>query len=167
MIIKKYLTISIPAAKNIDILEHYDRIKKFLENSNFRNILKETDKMTAERGSYFASIFNIGDPRRHHSRIFITNSEIKYVITTWFSIFSENDIAVFKIEGNELQKALFGDFIIVSQSMDEVQAERRKSDVKIIFFLVLMGIVLGLTAAIISIKFYSAGIFQYMRKILN
>jgi len=146
MKIQKQIIIEKNVITDLSIEKHFQEISSYLLNEKFHSIVKDNNSITAFRGRHF---FNSGDPRKIYQKIIITNDKIIFIIDSWFGIFSDNDYKIFEFQTLELQEKISGKKLL-SISMEEIQKQRKKSDIKTLLITVLVGVILGVILSIFS-----------------
>ena len=127
----------------INILNTFNKLEKYLENNGYKNINFNSESILAIKGSHWATLFIPGDPRRLYHKILICNDNIEFIIDTWYGLFSKADEDVFKNIALDIQEMILNKKL-KDTSMQEVQYQRLKADLKMLAYLVFISLIISL-----------------------
>jgi hypothetical protein len=131
------IRISVPIS-----LDNFDNqgIGIILTESGFRNITNENQSVHGARGSHFATLFNIGEPRRNFHKINIQPSTINYEINSLYGWFSSSDKAVYEEEAKIISDKINGKAINYS-ALKKITFKRRLTDAFLMLSLIALVLV--------------------------
>ena len=139
----------IPSDAPLD--EKRSRVHQFLTGQGFRSIEDVSDEVSAVRGRKFATLFNVGDPRRSYHAITVVLDEksisIEFLIDSWFSMSTRHDTAVFVAE-TAILEGLLQTGMIDQTPLTAAQAKRRKSDLMSLLILTCIAVCIAVTMCI-------------------
>jgi len=154
---RKTVVIDREIQSDASLQEKRSRVHEYLTNQRFRSIEEDGGGIAAVRGRKFFGLLNLGDPRRHYHAIAIlptdTAVSIHLAISSWFSLGTHHDTAVFLAELAMLD-GLLRTGELDQAPLAEAQAKRRRSDGRTLLIAVAVGILVavGLVTAMILTK---------------